>query len=39
MVGEGAARWGWACEVLTDAQLASLEQFTRHNLAIANETI
>ena len=31
--------WGWACEVLTVSQLASLERFTRHNLAIANQTI
>ena len=31
--------WSWACDVLTDAQVASLEYFTRHNLAIANQTI
>ena len=31
--------WGWACEVLTSAQLANLQRFTRHNLAIANQTI
>lgn len=31
--------WGWACEVLTETQLVSLERFTRHNLAIANQTI
>jgi uncharacterized protein DUF6390 len=31
--------WGWACEVLTTVQLASLEQFTRANLAIANQTL
>jgi hydrogenase maturation factor len=31
--------WGWACEVLTTAQQASLERFTRHNLAIANQTV
>jgi Family of unknown function (DUF6390) len=31
--------WGWACEVLTEAQRANLERYTRHNLAIANQTI
>ena len=31
--------WGWACEVLTEVQVANLERFTRHNLAIANQTI
>ena len=31
--------WGWACEVLTETQLANLERFTRHNVAIANQTI
>jgi hypothetical protein len=31
--------WGWACEVLTQTQLTSLERFTRHNLSIANQTI
>ena len=30
--------WGWACEVLTDTQQANLERYTRHNLAIANQT-
>jgi Family of unknown function (DUF6390) len=31
--------WGWACEVLTGPQLANLERFTRHSLAVANQTI
>ena len=31
--------WGWACEVLTDAQRANLERYTRHHLAIANQTL
>jgi hypothetical protein len=31
--------WGWACEVLTSDQHQRLERYTRHHLAIANETI
>ena len=31
--------WGWACEVLSADQLARLERYTRHHLAVANETI
>ncbi|HEV7664030.1 MAG TPA: DUF6390 family protein [Chloroflexota bacterium] len=31
--------WGWACEVLTPLQVTNLERQTRHNLAIANQTI
>lgn len=31
--------WGWACEVLTPNQHQRLERYTRHHLAIANETI
>jgi hypothetical protein len=31
--------WGWACEVLSDSQRQNLERWTRHNLAIANQTI
>jgi hypothetical protein len=34
-----SVHWGWACEVLTPAQVASLERYTRWNLAIANQTI
>ncbi|MGE3910090.1 MAG: DUF6390 family protein [Chloroflexota bacterium] len=34
-----SVHWGWACEVLSDAQLARLERYTRHHLAIANQTI
>jgi hypothetical protein len=31
--------WGWACEVLTDRQRNNLERYTRHHLAIANQTL
>ena len=31
--------WGWACEVLTERQRANLERWTRHHLALANQTI
>jgi hydrogenase maturation factor len=31
--------WGWACEVITDAQRTALERWTRHHMAIANQTI
>jgi hypothetical protein len=31
--------WGWACEVLTGSQHQRLERYTRHHLAIANQTI
>lgn len=31
--------WGWVCEVLPDAARRSLERWTRHHLAIANQTI
>ena len=31
--------WGWACEVLTGFQRSNLERWTRHHLAIANQTI
>ncbi|MFN8633079.1 MAG: DUF6390 family protein [Chloroflexota bacterium] len=31
--------WGWACEVLTARERANLERYTRHHLAIANQTI
>lgn len=31
--------WGWACEVLSDTQVASLARWTTHHLAIANQTI
>lgn len=31
--------WGWVCEVLTARQRAHLERYTRHHLAIANQTI
>ncbi len=31
--------WGWVCEVLADAERASLERWTGHHLAIANQTI
>ncbi len=31
--------WGWACEVLATGQARRLEQYTRHHLTIANQTI
>ncbi len=31
--------WGWVCEVLTDAERSTLEHWTLHHLAIANQTI
>jgi hypothetical protein len=34
-----SVHWGWACEVLSETHRVSLEKFTRHNLAIANQTI
>jgi hypothetical protein len=34
-----SVHWGWACEVLSSDQLVRLELYTRHHLAIANQTI
>jgi len=31
--------WGWACEALTAMQRERLERYTRHHLAIANQTV
>jgi hydrogenase maturation factor len=31
--------WGWVCEVLDQRQRRLLERFTRHHLALANQTI
>jgi hypothetical protein len=31
--------WGWVCEVVTERQRAQLERYTRHHLALANQTI
>jgi hypothetical protein len=31
--------WGWVCEVLDARQRRNLERFTRHHLAIANQTL
>ncbi len=31
--------WGWVCEPLRDDQRAMLERYTRHHLALANQTI
>ena len=31
--------WGWACEVLSEARARRLEHYTRHHLAIANQTV
>lgn len=33
-----SVHWGWVCEVLSEAQRQRLERYTRHNLAIANQT-
>jgi hypothetical protein len=34
-----SVHWGWVCEVLTERQRAQLERYTRHHLALANQTI
>lgn len=34
-----SVHWGWVCEVLSDRQRANLERYTRHHLAIANQTL
>jgi hypothetical protein len=34
-----ALHWGWVCEVLTERQARMLERYTRHHLALANQTI
>jgi hypothetical protein len=31
--------WSWVCEVLTPAQRAALEHYSRYHLAIANQTL
>ena len=31
--------WGWACEVLSESRARHLAYYTRHHLAIANQTI
>jgi hypothetical protein len=31
--------WGWACEVLSERQRRNLKRYTRHHLALANQTI
>ena len=31
--------WGWACQVLSRQQVANLERWTQHHLAIANQTL
>lgn len=31
--------WGWVCEVLDDRQRRNLERYSRHHMAIANQTI
>jgi hypothetical protein len=31
--------WGWVCEVLTPAQQVNLARYTRHHLALANQTL
>jgi hypothetical protein len=34
-----STHWSWACEVLTERQRSNLERYTRHHLAIANQTL
>jgi hypothetical protein len=34
-----AMHWGWACDVLSDAQRTQLERWTLHHLRLANETL
>jgi hypothetical protein len=34
-----ALHWGWVCEVISAAQQANLERYTRYHLAIANQTL
>ncbi len=31
--------WGWVCELLTEGQAKRLERYTRHHLALANQTL
>jgi len=31
--------WGWVCEVLTPLQHSNIERYTRHHLALANQTL
>lgn len=31
--------WGWVCEVLDSRELRNLERYTRHHLALANQTL
>jgi hypothetical protein len=31
--------WGWVCEVLSERQRHNLERYTRHHLALANQTL
>jgi Family of unknown function (DUF6390) len=31
--------WGWVCEVVGEQQRANLERYTRHHLALANQTL
>jgi len=31
--------WGWACQVLNGQQVANLERWAQHHLAIANQTL
>jgi hypothetical protein len=31
--------WGWVCEVISERERANLERYTRHQLALANQTL
>jgi hypothetical protein len=34
-----STHWGWVCEVITEHQRRRLERYTRHHLALANQTL
>jgi hypothetical protein len=34
-----SVHWNWACDVLTSAQVAYLERYTRHHMRLANLTL
>jgi hypothetical protein len=33
------SHWGWVCEVIGERQQRNLERYTRHHLALANQTL
>jgi hypothetical protein len=34
-----SVHWGWACDTLTRRQRTSLERYTRHHVALCNQTL